>query len=419
MKSGIKTITIIMITVLFISMSAYAEQTELEFWTINLSPRFDDYFYNMIDEYEQNNPGVRIVWEDVSFSAIKQKLLYNIAEGNSPDVVNLSTELARSLIQEALLLPINEEYKDDYYPGLWQAGVFAGKSYAFPWYVSTKILIYNKDIFLVSGLDPSQPPATLKELADYGKVIKEKTGIYGFMPQIRLHHEFIRAGIPLFKGAGKKEPGFAGEKAEEIIRWYCDLKEEGVIPEETISDGFNMALARYMEGELGILITGPQFLDRIKEKAPDIYEVSGVAPLPHREKELLSAAVMNMVVPASSGHREVAVDFAHFITGDYAQLLFAKAANVLPSVTSAIKDDYFRIDKGELIDRARQISVKQLENAIDMTLAVPDADLLIKGIDEEFGRAFYGKISPETAVGNMERRWKEILGGKQQEGSSE
>lgn len=399
-----------LLIVLSIPMSVNANKLELEFWTINLSPRYDNYFNKMIAEYEEKNLGVKIKWEDVSFSSIKQKLLYNIAEGNSPDVVNLSTELARPLMEEDLLLSISEiEYKDEYYAGLWEAGVFEGESYAFPWYVSTQILIYNTDIFLVSGLDPINPPKSLGELAEYGKTIKDKTGIYGFMPQIRLHHEFIKAGIPLFVENGKNQLGFVNEKAEEIIKWYSDLKEEGVIPEDTVTEGFNLALSRYMDGELGILITGSQFLDRIKERAPYIYEVTEVAPLPLREEELLSAAVMNLVVPASSEYPEEATDFAHFMTGDYAQLIFAKEANVLPSVKAAMDDSYFNKDDGELIDKARQISVKQLENAVDMTLTIPSADLLIRAIDEEFARAFNGKISSDNALKNIELRWKEIL----------
>ena len=403
---------ITIILVFFISLLVSAEQVELEFWTINLSPHFDNYFHDMINEYEEINPDVKIIWKDVSFSSIKQKLLYNIAEGNPPDVVNLSTELARPLMQEGLLYPIsdiNDKYSDNYYTGIWEAGVFGEKSYAFPWYVSTQILIYNKDIFLVSGLDPSKPPETLQELEEYGKIIKEKTGIYGFMPQIRIHHEFIKAGIPLFEGDEKDKPGFVSEKAEEIVKWYYDLRKEGIIPEDTLNEGFNLALSRYMDGELGILITGSQFLNRIKERAPYIYDISGVAPLPLREKDLLSAAVMNLVVPASSGYPVEAADFAEFMTGNYAQVLFAKEANVLPSVKAAMGDNYFNRNDGELVDKARQISVEQLNNAVDMTLPVSDADLLIKAIDEEFARAFYGKITPEDALKNMKQRWMDIL----------
>ncbi|MFW6269046.1 MAG: ABC transporter substrate-binding protein [Bacillota bacterium] len=403
-------ITIIFILI-FTGVSA-AEEVELEFWTINLSPRFDDYFKQMIDKYEADNPGITITWKDVSFSSVRQKLLYNIAEGNSPDVVNLSTELAWPLIQEEIILPIsdiNSEYEDDYFAGIWEAGVFKDKAYAFPWYVSTRILIYNKDIFMVSGLDPDSPPETVEELEEYAKIIKDKTGIYGFMPQIKLHHEFRKAGIPLFEGDKHMEPGFSEKKAEEIVRWYYELNQDGIIPEDTISEGVNLALERYVDEELGMLLIGPQFLPRIKEKDSYIYEISEVAAIPLREEEVLSAGVMNLAIPSSSKNPEEAAAFAHFITGEEAQLLFAERASVLPSVKAAVEVESIYNNKDELVKKAGQISISQLEKAVDMTLTVPESDLLLKVMDEQFARAFAGKITSEDAVKIMDEKWREIL----------
>src|SRR5688572_29293821 len=45
-------------------------QVTLEFWTIALQPTFTDYFNQVIADYEQAHPNVRIEWKDYPYDAI-------------------------------------------------------------------------------------------------------------------------------------------------------------------------------------------------------------------------------------------------------------------------------------------------------------------------------------------------------------
>ncbi|RCW47769.1 ABC transporter substrate-binding protein [Halanaerobium sp. MA284_MarDTE_T2] len=406
-------ILIIIITVFSAGKTLSAEKTEIEFWTINLSPRFDEYFENLIENYERENPDINIIWEDNSFSAVKQKLLYRMAEDRSPDVVNLSPELMTSLVKEDLLYPVSNFDKDfyqDYYQGLWEVGVFNGKSYAFPWYLSTQIMMYNKEIFMFAGIEENDYPKNIDELKLTAEKIKENTGIYGFMPQIKIHHEFIKAGIELYtEKNGRIMPAFNTKKAVEILRWYQNLMQKDLIPADTLTGGYNLALERYINGELGILITGPQFIDKIKEESPYIYDVTAAAPLVLREGEKISAALMNVVIPKKSKNPEKAAEFAHYLTGAEAQQEFAEKANVLSSAKNAGGED-LKNKNGDLLKSAvREISKKQLKKAVDMTLKLPQADELIRVMDIEFGRAVKSKNTAEEAVNRMEKGWLDIL----------
>ncbi|MEM6597907.1 MAG: sugar ABC transporter substrate-binding protein, partial [Cyanobacteria bacterium P01_C01_bin.69] len=40
-------------------------KTEVEFWTMQLSPKFDDYFAELITEFETENPDLAVNWVDV------------------------------------------------------------------------------------------------------------------------------------------------------------------------------------------------------------------------------------------------------------------------------------------------------------------------------------------------------------------
>jgi multiple sugar transport system substrate-binding protein/putative chitobiose transport system substrate-binding protein len=45
----------------------------------------------------------------------------------------------------------------------------------------------------------------------------------------------------------------------------------------------------------------------------------------------------------------------------------------------------------------------------DLTLIHPEADRLLKIMDEQFARAFLGKISAREALNFMEVKWNQIL----------
>lgn len=103
----------------------------------------------------------------------------------------------------------------------------------------------------------------------------------------------------------------------------------------------------------------------VAENAPDIAKVTDVAPQITGSTGKKSAAVMNVAVPITSPHRELAVKFAQFLTNDQNQLKFAQLRNILPSTVKAAQDNYFRKVKANpsLSDRARVISASQLAQA--------------------------------------------------------
>ena len=392
---------------------AVKAETEIEFWTINLSPQFDDYFLNKISEYEENNPDLKIIWEDINFSSINQQLRYRIAEGNVPELVNLSPQLMASLLEAGLLYPIStleNNYSDIYLPLLWENGYYQGEYYAFPWYLSSKLMAYNQEIFKIADLNPAEPPTTKTELFEISAEITEKTGVYGLMHQIKILPEFIEAGIEIFKEEGNQlKAAFNTPEALEIIKRYQKLAAEGVIPADTLND-------------LAILFTPSQFLKKIESESKYLRDNTYLAVIPAAKEGVINAALMNLVIPAAADYKEEAADFGYFITSPASQQEFSQLAAVLPSAVSNTnnkaennsnenkKREIISLGEGNsLEDQARKILMEQLPHNQDLTLIHPQAPQLIKIMDEQFARAFASKISAAEALKQMELGWNEIL----------
>ena len=73
------------------------DPNELQFWTIQLSPKFDPLINSMLREWEQQHPGMRVRWTDLPFGSVERKLLAAVFARTTPDVVNLNPLFAANL----------------------------------------------------------------------------------------------------------------------------------------------------------------------------------------------------------------------------------------------------------------------------------------------------------------------------------
>jgi multiple sugar transport system substrate-binding protein/putative chitobiose transport system substrate-binding protein len=326
-----------------------------------------------------------------------------------------------SLLKEDLLYPIsdlNQDYSNNYYPLLWDNGFYQGKYYAFPWYVSSKLMVYNQEIFKIADINPEKMINNRDELFEIAEKITKKAGIYALMPQVKIHHEFIEAGIDLFEDENKRrKAAFNTESAEKIITRYQELAEEGVIPKDTLNSGFNVALERYKKNDLAILFAAPQFLDVIENESEYLKEQTAVAVIPTSENGVINSPLMNLVIPKGADYKKEAAEFAYLITSAKSQYEFSQRTSILSSALN--QEEYFELEKKgittettarkSLKNEAQKILREQLSKSKDLTLIHPQADKLIKILDEQFAKAFANKISAKKALDNMEREWNQIL----------
>ena len=411
----------IAVITLFISLAAgcapkkqeESGKTKLQFWTISLQPTYTDYINNIIKEFEKDHPDVTVEWVDIPYNALKQKLTAAIAGGVPPDVVNLNSEFAQVLAQNYALLDMDKAVPDEkkklYFEGLWNAARFRNTNYAVPWYVTTRVVMYNRDLFEKAGLNPDKPPVTWDEVGEFARIIKQKTGIYGYMPAIKFIEDLEIRSIPVVN-EDRNKALFNCPEGVKLLKWYADLSKDDMIPPETLPEGYQGALNRYQSGQLGMVIAGPTLLNRIEKDSPTVFKVTDVAPMPMDKAGVVPAATMNLAVPVSSKHKKLAVEFALFVTNDKNQLEFCKLVPLLPSTKKAAEDAFFKEDTGKpLQDKAKRISIDQLFKSKDLSLGLTHQSDLNRSIREAMEAAMYGRISPQEAMDKAAKQWDEIL----------
>ena len=396
------------------SGSAPSKSPEIEFWTMQLQPKFTDYFNKLIANFEAQNPGVKVRWVDVPWSAMETRILAAVQANTAPDVVNLNPNFASQLASRNAWLDLDSQVpaptRQQYLPNIWKSSTLNGKSFGIPWYLTTNVTIYNTDLLKKAGI--SKPPTTYAELAQVAQQIKDKTGKYAFFTTFIAQdasdvlESFVQMGVPLVDEQGKA--GFNTTAGKAAFQYWVDLYKKGLLPREALTQGHQHGIELYQAGETAMLSSGAEFIDTIAKNAPGIASVSAVAPQITGETGKKNVAVMNLSIPRNTDKPNDAVKFALFVTNTENQLAFAKAANVLPSTVAAV-EEYKRQLASDAnaspIEQGRSISASQLSQSEVLVPTVKDINVLQKAIYENMQAAMLGEKTVDQAVADAASTW--------------
>jgi len=384
---------------------------------MQLQPKFTDYFNTLIAKFEAQHSGVKVRWVDVPWTAMQSKILTAVSARTAPDVVNLNPDFASQLAARNAWLNLNDyvpaAVRQSYLPKIWEATTLDGQSFAVPWYLTSRITIYNQDLLKAAGVET--PPQTYAELATVAKAVKEKTGKYAFfitmVPEdsAELMESMVQMGVTLVDDEGRA--AFNSPEGRAAFQYWLDLYRQGLLPPQVLTEGHRQGIELYQSGQTALLMTSPEFLNTIATNAPTIAAVSAPAPQLTGETGKKNVAVMNLLVPRQTQHPDLAVEFALFVTNNENQLAFAKAANVLPSTQAALEDPYFQ-SVGETatpVERARAVSAAQMSQAQVLIPPVRDIKQLQRLLYENLQAVLLERKTIDQALNDAATAWNSRL----------
>lgn len=351
-----KLFTLLIITLSILGLTACSirkenEQKIVTLWTLQMGD-FSDYMYKIIRTYEKDHPNVQIKWVDVPFSEGEKRTLAAVMTDNPPDLINLNPDFSALLAQKGTLEEIPEEVTVDFNPEIINALKYNDKLYSIPWYATSAITIYNKDLFQQSGI--IRLPKTYKELAAISEKVKENTGAYAYLPTITENDTMVKILNKYGISEAEDYP-----KAQKVFEMFKNLYQKELIPAESITFTHREALEQYMAGKIVFFQGGANFLNMIKENAPSVYEQTDVTEQIKGPVGQNDFSVMNFVIPSRAKHKKEALDFCLYLTNEQNQLELARMTNVIATNSSALKNAFYN-DDSTLEAKARSISAKQI-----------------------------------------------------------
>ena len=330
---------------------------EVVFWSLQMGT-FDGYMKPLIAEFEKQNPDVKIKWIDVPYSEGEKRTLASILSSTPPDLVNLTPDFSSVLAQKQALEYIDCAKLKDYNKQITQSLMTDGKCYAVPFYATSSLTFYNKDLLKKAGV--KRVPATYGELNSLAPLIKQKTGVFVTMPTLTENDTLLKI---LNKSGINMPQTLTSDKSVKIFEGYRELYQKDLIPRESITQNHQEALEKYMSGQLAFIQSGANFLNIVKENAPQVFKHTDVAPQFTGDNGKYDVSVMNLIIPVRAKHKDGALRFALFLTNKQNQIELAKLTTILPVNNLALNDSYFNsYTEGDVIAKARVLSAKQLAN---------------------------------------------------------
>ncbi|KKS66025.1 MAG: ABC transporter, solute-binding protein [Parcubacteria group bacterium GW2011_GWA1_42_7] len=135
----------------------------LEFWGVFED---SDAYSSLIAQFKQVYPHIAINYYKKNIATYEQDLLNALAAGRGPDIFSIHNTWLPKYSDKLFPAPegmlTSAEYASVFVDVASQDFVEQGKIYAFPFYVDTLALFYNKDIFNGAGI--ALPPATWEEV---------------------------------------------------------------------------------------------------------------------------------------------------------------------------------------------------------------------------------------------------------------
>ena len=317
---------------------------------------FAPYINGVIDEFEAQNPNVKIKWVDVPFSEGEKRTLASVLSDNPPDLVNLNPDFSATLAHKGALFEISQDKLEQFNPSILGSLKYNEKIYSIPWYATSAVTIYNKELFNKAGVNV---PKTYSQLVDFAPIVKRNSGAFIILPNITENDTMLKI---LNKYGVATSTLLSSEKSVEVFGMFKYLYSNNLIPKETVTMTLQESLEKYMSGNIALIGAGANFLNMIRENAPSTYEKTDVAPQIVGELGQNDFSLMNFVIPLKAKHKEEALAFALFLTNEKNQLELAKLTNVLAVNKNTLNDEFYtKYEKNDLMAKARVISAKQLD----------------------------------------------------------
>ncbi len=397
--------------------TASGDKGGIQFWTMQLQPQFTPYFTELIGNFKTTNPDITVKWEDVPWDAMQSKILTSISAKTAPDVVNLNPNFASQLAGKNAWLDLSSKVSPDiqkqYLPKIWQANTLNNLSFGIPWYLTTRVTIYNQDLLKKAGI--SKPPATYEELAKVAKTIKDKTGKYAFFITFspgdsgEVLESMVQMGVKLVDEQGKA--AFDTPEGLAAFKYWVDLYQQGLLPPEVLTQGHRHGVELYQSGSTALLSSGAEFLKTIEKNAPTIAKASAAAPQITGKTGKKNVAVMNLVIPRDSKRADEALKFALFVTNADNQLAFTQQGGTLPSNIEALERYIAKLEKessGSSVEQARKVSASQLKDAEVLIPPMKNFNQLQKLIYENLQAAMLKQKTVEQAVKDSAEAWNAL-----------
>ena len=279
------------------AMGASAEEkVDLNVIAAQYGQNTTDWWANFVKEFNEDNPGINLNVEVVSWNDIYTVVNTRIGNGQAPDILNI--DVFADYQADELLLPAQDYVSDETYAKMYESFLaqseIDGTVWAVPDLASARAMYYNVDILEAAGVEV---PTTWEELTAACEAIKVyDDSIYPWGIDMTTDEGQAAFAYYTWNNGG----GFVDENGDwalnspenvEAIEYAIGLVNSGYTNSDPANDTRYDLQDMFGAGQIAMVIAPNSLPTYVADGG---YEVNyAVAPIPSNNGESVSAGVMD------------------------------------------------------------------------------------------------------------------------------
>jgi len=328
-------------------------KTKLTFW--HLGPR--EFWEPLIEQFERENPDLEVELADKPSGGTGQQdsLAVAIAGGAPPDVSYMNRFIVAEWAFNNQLMALDDfiardETFDlgDWVPAAINDVTWNGKIWALPFTMGTYGMIYNRELFAQSGLDPAAPPRYIDQLDEAASRITrlgpngeiERMGIVPWVNQGWMASWGWAFGGEIYDAENRRVTA-DHPRVVEALEWMVGYAERYGFEQVNDWFGSNYSWDRFLNNQIGVKLIATINLDRMFPGHGIDYGIFPF-PSPRGVEQSTWQAGFSYVIPYNAPNPEAAWRLLRFVTSAEVQALDALQGGNFPSVISGmLRPEFF------------------------------------------------------------------------------
>ena len=366
--------------------------------------------------YEEQNEGIDIQHQQITYGDYLQTILTSRLGGQSPDIYHVYSIWGAQLVENGILAQPPEGVvgfvQENYIDNTVDAASIQGQLWGIPTEVSNYLLIYNKKLLEEAGY--SEPPATWAELQEVAKAAT-KTNDGGQVTQAgfatgettaEVVHPFLTLlyskGVDLFT-EDFSATNLTTPEAIETLQEQVSLYEENAATPSLVVDDFNSGLVA--------MDIAPVWLESQLEAAfgDQFEETVGVAPIPQGENWQSLQYAFFYGVDNNSDVQDEAWAFLEWLNTSQAEGEPSCMGEMLVSLGALTANE---TDLQNAPDELGDFFTAPFADALERSITEPNvvqASEIERILQTYIERAWRGELAPEEALSQADGEISNIL----------
>jgi multiple sugar transport system substrate-binding protein len=421
---------ILMLSVAFALVAAFAAPRRsaaqptvtIQYWNINTATFGGPQVDALIASFEAANPTIKV--ESVpkqSYPALIEDAQLAISAGNPPDIVQMgwpflkSTAINLPYVSPAMLVEKfgGQETLDALAPNVRDLTLVDGNSIGLSYSLSNAVAYYNADLFEQAGLDPENPPQTIAEWTEAGRIFKEKLNLpinsidYGGDNWAVENLIASNGGSLLVCTDGKYASGLDSAEAAEALQTWADWVANGYAV-----NALDKARQAFWEGSAGSLLWSIAGRATIQANATFDLRATSYPSFGEKPVRLPTGGNFLVFLSTDEAKQEAAWKFAQHLLSKEGVTEWTKGTGYVPPIPGLAEDPAFLADFIQE-QPIQQVAFGQLDKMFTWTsFPGPDGQAASRALFEAVQAALGGQATAKDALLKAHEEINRLVGNE-------